>query len=282
MGQLSLLEVDRLEIPGATDEDHAARLAQRVIDDLGLFPPIDHQVVASYQGIGEIRLAESDGWSGCLVKEVSGLVIYLRASDGRRRQRFTTFHETGHTFLPGFTVRPRFRCNPTVGGAKTKEERLSNVAASELLFPRPFFSADLQDGQFGLDTIEDLTLKYDASLEATAHRFVALSPDDCLLVVLEPMLKPADSADASAGPRLRVVYSAHRGRWPYVPRYKSAASRSKLCSALEGEIVDARAEGLDGLVPEFSAPVELSARLMPYHDSEGLEHRRVLALYRRL
>jgi hypothetical protein len=279
--QLSLLELDRLERPGIGDEDHLARLAQRLLDELGVTPPIDHRLVASYQGIAEIRVARVDGWAGCLVQEERGLVVYLRATDGRRRQRYTTLHEVGHTFLPGFAVHTQFRCAPSLGRSRRQEERLSDVAASELLFPRRFFQADLDRAGFGLDTVVDLADRYDGSVEATAHRFVALWPEDCLLVVLEPMLKPAEEGDRGAAPRLRVAYSTHRGSWPYVPRYKSAADGSNLASALEGEIVSEHGEGLDGVVPEFREPVELSARLMPFHDSEGREHRRVLALYRR-
>jgi hypothetical protein len=272
--------MDRLELPGVSDEDHISRLADRTIRELGLQPPIDHQVVASYQGIREIKLADSDGWAGCMVQEQHGLVVYLRAADGRRRQRYTTFHEIGHTYLPGFVVRTQFRCAPSFVREKTKEERLSNTAAGELLFPRRFLRADLRHASFGLDTVEELAEKYDASLEATAHGYVRLWPEDCLLVVLELMLKPADGGGAE--PRLRVAYSSHHGSWPYVPRYKSANDGSQLAAALDGEIVETRGDSLHGLVPDFKAPVELSARLMPYRDDQGRQRRRVLALYRRL
>lgn len=280
--QLSLLELDRLEEPGITDEHHVVRLAQRIVDENGLAPPIDHRVVASYQGIAQIELRESDEWAGCLVKEPRGLIVYLRASDGRRRQRYTTCHEVGHTFLPGFAVQTQFRCAPSLAGTRPGEERLSNVAASELLFPRRFFCADLEGVPFGLDTIDALADAYDASIEATAHRFAALWPEDCLLVVLEPMRKPADQYDPEATERLRVVYSSRYGSWPFVPHYKSAAEGSRLASALEGEVVQAKGEDLDGLTAEPVGQLELSARLMPYHDGEGQEHRRVIALYRRL
>ncbi len=281
MEQLSLLELDRLEEPGLDDEQHVARLAQKIVVDLGLRPPINHEVVASFQGITEIRTTGADDWAGCLVRDARGLIIYLRASDGWRRQRYTTCHEVGHTFLPGFAVQTQFRCAPSLGQAKRQEERLSDAAAGELLFPKPFFLADLEQASFGLDAVEDLADSYDASLAATAHRFVALWPEDCLLVILEPMLKPADRFEEAPEPRLRVVYSIHRGSWPYLPRFKSADEGSKLAAALDGEIVEGLGHGLDGLVPDFKGPAQVSARLLPYRDERGTEHRRVLALYRK-
>lgn len=283
MEQLSLLEESRAVHPTLADEEHVARVAGRIVDELGLQPPIDHLVLASYQGIAEIRATGSPEWAGCLIREGDRFVVYVRSTDGRRRQRYTACHEVGHTFLPDFAVRPRYRCTP--GTAQTLDagdEYLADVAAGELLMPRRFFEPDLRQAGFGLDAVGELAKHYETSIEATAHRLVSLSADRPLLVVLESMRKPADRRDESARPRVRAIYARGQGEWPFVPRFKSASDGSVLDRAGEGEIIEEPCNDLSGLVPGWTGDLEVSARLMPYRDGHGVEHRRVLALFRKV
>src|SRR6266536_3111486 len=59
--QLSLLEQARLEIPTASDAERVAILAQRVIAELDAKPPIDLEMVASWQGVDKIDVADIPG-----------------------------------------------------------------------------------------------------------------------------------------------------------------------------------------------------------------------------
>lgn len=280
MEQLSLLEWGRLAAPGRSDADVVADLAHKLIARLGLEPPIDHRIVASYQGVARIR-TENLPWAGCLIQEDGQLVIQLRAWDTPRRQRFTAFHEVGHTFLPGFSVGTQYRCDPAPGLARrSPDEVLCDVAASELLFPRSIFVDDLEALPFGLDSVQSLAERYEGSLEATARRFVDLWPEPALLVVLELRTKPSERGDPDAEPRLRVAYAHGKGSWPFIPRYKSVGDGSLLARALYGEVVQGPSN-LDGLVAEDGVAGELSARLFPHADADGLWHHRVIALYRR-
>jgi hypothetical protein len=277
MRQLSLFEAAREDAPGLSEDQLVVRVATEVVQRLDLRPPIDERLIASYHGVSRIELADIP-WAGCLIPLDDGPVIRLRASDGRGRRRFTALHEVAHTFFPGFERVSQFRCDPAGGDRPDRHEELCDLAASEMLFPERWFRPDLAGGVFGIDLVQDLAGKYDASLEATAHRVVDLWPEPALLVALEEGIKPSEGPGAK--PKLRVRYAHGSGTWPFVPRFKSVARDSPLEAARWGEIVEAESR-LDGLASPTSQPLHVSARLFPFRDGRGVEHRRVIALYRR-
>lgn len=277
MTQLSLLEQARIEAPHDTDEERVAVLAARLIDEMSATPPIDLEMIASWQGVAKI-LVEEIPWAGCLINDGGQVVMKLRSSDTRRRRRFTGFHEVGHTFCPGFRLEPQYRCTPNVVPARPNIEGLCDVVASELLFPRCLVDADLAQAAFGLDTVDELVDRYDGSYEAAAHRFVNLWPEDTLLLVLEPGFRKGEADDPEAVPKLRVRSAHAQGAWPFIPKNKSVSEASPLVRALNGELVDERTT-LDDVCAPLEG-VDVSARLMPYsRDGEIVD--RVLALYRR-
>lgn len=278
MKQLSLLEESRLEDPGLTDVERVRRLAAGIVEKLGLEPPIDPRIVASFQGIGRIETTASP-WAGALLRQDDGFVIRVRESDGRRRRRFTALHEVAHTFLPGFAMQPQYRCNPDPSGSQRIDEILCDAAAAELLLPRHHFSSDLRAGSFDLETIEALSDKYDASLEATSHRFVDLWPEPALLVALELRNKPSEKTVRGAEPKLRVNYARASGDWPFVPRHKSARDPSLLFEALTSGKAQGHSD-LDGLALPPREQVECIAVSRAFADANGAIRDRVLAIYR--
>ena len=280
MEQLSFLEQSRVEDPSCDDPTHVIRLAEQVLDDLQAEPPVDLRMVASYQDIADVRYCVLPN-AGCLVTNPrSGRVeIRLRNDDSHSRQRFTGFHEVTHTFMPGYRLTTQHRCDPSlIAPAKRTVEQLCDLGASELLLPRRPFAAHLAEASFGMDTVFDLADTYDASLQATAHRFVALWPEDTLLVVAEVANKPKDVAGAP--PRLRIRYSTGRGEWPFIFRHKSIDEGEPLTRALAGDFVDESAP-LRGFASREVEGVQVSARCCSYTDNRGDHHDRVLALYRR-
>ncbi|MDF3140859.1 ImmA/IrrE family metallo-endopeptidase [Streptomyces sp. T21Q-yed] len=255
-------------------------LAQELLLELGLEPPISHDIVASMRDVISIDEAEIP-WAGCLVPGEEGLAITLRAGDSHGKQRFTAFHEIKHTFMPGFRSVPQYRCDPAAPPPETSPrnaslEALCDVGAAELLFPRSWFSADLAGNEPTLDLIERLAIRYDASLEATARRLVTLYPEPALLVGFEPACKPTQP---NAQPALRVqwAYTNTSGSWPFVPKHKSVPESSVFGRALNGERVEESAT-LKGLTSASTCPVHVSSRLYPYIDNQGEQHMRVLAL----
>lgn len=282
MEQLSLLEVSRREDPGLDDSRHVVRLADRLLVELDEQPPISLETVAAYQGISGISYAALPN-GGCLITnpKTGRSEIRLRSGDHPCRQRFSGFHEVTHTFMPGYQLRIQWRCNPPVTDqAEATVEALCDVGAGELLMPARFVVPNLAQASFGMGTVLELADRYEASLQAAAHRFVSLWAEDTLLIVAEVANKPSEAGDPTAQSRLRVSYAWRRGDWPFIRRHKSFADDNPLQRALAGELIDETA-GLDGVSAEPLEGLQLSARYCPYTDLHGRRHDRVLALYRR-
>jgi hypothetical protein len=275
---LSDLERARLKSPGRPDADLVITLAQRTLAELGMNPPVSHEILASLRGI--VRVEETDlPWAGCLMMEDGGLVIKLREGDGRGRKRFTAFHEIEHTFMPGFAVIPQYRCDPTIPAApgqprKGGLEVLCDLGAVELLLPRRAFRKDLRGNRPTMELAGRLAQRYDASLEATARRIVTLRHSRTLLLALEMARKPSAPQEE---PKLRVQWVHPSEGWPFVPPHKSVPSDSLLAIPLSGEPVDVIGT-LAGLTDPPLANVLVSAVPSPYTDGKGELHERVLAL----
>jgi hypothetical protein len=277
MSQLSLLEQARLEAPQLSDEERVAVLAAELIEQLEARPPINLEMIASWQGVEKIEVDDIP-WAGCLINDGGHVLMKLRRGDSRRRRRFTGFHEIGHTFCPGFRLEPQYRCNPVISQKKATIEGLCDVAASEMLFPKDLIAEDLKQASFGLDAVEAISDRYDGSIEAAAHRFVNLWPEDVVLLVLEPGLRKEELSDPAAEEKLRVRSVHANGRWPFIPRNKSAPSEGPLERAFNGELIDERST-LEGICAGTTS-VDVSARLFPYwRDGDRID--RVFGLYRR-
>jgi hypothetical protein len=276
---LSDLELARYGAPGVSDSDLVTNLAAAVISDMGVEPPVDHNLVASWRGLDRVEEADIP-WAGCLVREEGRLVAKVRASDPWGRKRFSVFHEIGHTFLPGVAYATQYRCNPQPARPGRRDdinplEVLSDIAASELLLPRDAFLEDLSGEAPTMATVEGLAARYDASLEATAHRLVGLSDRPALLIAFEPASARSRPGQA---PTLRVRWAhGNRETWPYVPPNKSAPDDSPFMDALNGSSVD-HVGDLHGLTSTPLRQVRISAGLYPYYGSEGGLRQRVLAL----
>ena len=273
MKQLSLLEFQRLRNPGPTD---VAVTADAVIAELGLEPPINTGVVASYLDVSRIEEMELEA-AGCLICDGRDVSIHVRASDGVQRQRFTIFHECTHTFFRGFELQPRYRCSPSVIPSEDKDlEAMCDQGAGAFLLPERFLRANLREADFGMATLMDVADTYHASLEASGHRIVDLAPYPTLFVVLEVNLKPSERSNPLAEPKLRVRTARGSGGWPFIPSHKSVTEDLPLGRALLGEVVHERTT-LDGLARDPVPSVEVSACLVPHSGRE-----RVLALFRRI
>jgi hypothetical protein len=276
------LELARLDSPGTPDAQLVVQLAQRTLDELAMEPPISHEIAASLRDIIKIE-EEPIPWAGCLVPGPSGLLMTLRSADPWGKKRFTAFHEVKHTFLPGFSTASQYRCDPATPPEATRTadpgiEALCDIGAAELLFPRAHFRADLAGNAPTLHLVEDLAGRYDASLEATARRLVALHPEPMMLLALEPACKPTAP---HAEPALRVQWAQATAGWRYVPRHKSVPDESPFGHALEGDLVEGEIS-LGILINNATERVRVNAGLYPYTDDRGERHMRVLAIVTRV
>ena len=281
--QLSLLEWARQRDPRVGDAEHIERIAADVIAELDERPPVDLAVVASYRDIADIRYEPLLPFAGCLGPENGRLVMRLRATDTWARQRFTGFHEVGHSFQPGYRDARQLRCaHPSATPRDASDpEALADTAAAALLLPTAHFLPDTLQSPFGLAGVLELADRYQASIQATAFRFGRFWPEPVLLLVLEPGVRKDERGREDAVAKLRVRSCFASGAWPFVPRNKSVQPAGTLQSALDGEDVAGSTTLAAELGLSDDREVEVSAREFPYCDANGELRQRVIALLRR-
>ncbi len=99
------------------------------------------------------------------------------------RKNFSLAHEIGHFHLPGH--QDQYKCSfsdlHTYSPNKLAEKQ-ANEFASELLLPSSFFEKDLAKYSLSLSSFNDIALKYNASLTATAAKFVKRTRDIAAII----------------------------------------------------------------------------------------------------
>lgn len=248
-------------------------LAERLGQDCGSEPPVQMDLIASMQSIVEI-IETVSSYSGCLIHQDGQLRIEVSALDRPERQRFTIGHEVCHTLLPSYTLERNFRCNPGAStpkrGAQLNVEWLADVGASELLLPRRYVRRTFTE-QYGWDTIESVASAYGASLEATARRFVRLSPTPAIFVNLM-----FASSRGKPAPELRVKSSSSSPSLNlFIPPNKSIPRDHPVFDASKGEDVDAVVDMRSLRAPGTWHAV---ARPYPINNSKGEPVMRVMVL----
>ena len=105
--------------------------------------------------------------------------LWIEYRSGRmpERQRFTIFHEFAHTLFPDFCeFVPHHHAAPNSTKDPEKEfENLCDIAASEMLLPLDNVKGDLaQMNHVSFEEFDRLSRRYEASIDATTHRFTEL------------------------------------------------------------------------------------------------------------
>lgn len=270
------LQAARIAAPGVSDGALIADLADALISEWILKPPIPLDVVAQLRGIKRVELADLDV-AGCLITQDGESTIKLRKADPAKRRVFSGFHEVGHTYMEGYQLQMQFRCSP-FRSAKDPTEVLCDAMASEFLLPRKFFVNDIEESEFSIASVTDLSNRYAASFEATAIRFTMLGREDWFLLRLERMNKPRD--EFGAPPVLRVAAIVpSTGRRQFIPRFKSLDESDPLQAVLSDEEFNGTTS-LRGLT-DGSTKYQVSAKFAPWLDMETGQYReRVLAIAR--
>jgi len=251
---LSLFESWMAEHPDWSDERVVRAIARDLVEEGEAEPPVDVELLASLCGIAEIEV-RPEGPSGMLVRRDQGWVASVLEKDGYERRRFTILHEGGHTFMPDFKRgETQYRCK----GSRSRVEHLCDIAAAEMLLPARHFRRDLVDAGFGMGAVEELSERYEASLQATALRAVDLAPSPVMLLVLERTHKPREAGrEHECEPQLRLQWAHSQGEWPFPLRHKSVTASSVLSRAWDDRIQ--MMDSVDDVLAGSAGPVEVSA-----------------------
>ncbi len=127
-----------------------------------------------------------------------GMIMRLNSERPQTRQRFSIGHEIGHTLFPGYssTVHCRKGINRDWSDPKDLIENLCDVAASEFLFPEPWFHDAAQSIDGKAAELIALAQTYLASPEATVRRFVEVRDDPEAVIFFRWKHKPSEKKRA--------------------------------------------------------------------------------------
>ncbi len=245
-----------------TSEDdpfEAVRIKARALvtffhQSLGETPPFNVTALASLRGLHWSDDDPRFSPDSEIAPEADGRVV-LRINRNRppTRQRFSICHEIGHTLFPDYhlAVRCRKRNERMFADPADLLETLCDVAASEMMFPTPWFTDCISSMTLSAQAISQLASDYQASRDATVRRLVELHSDPLAAVFFSWKLKPTekrqrerdcrqaalfDDLSFDPEPKLRVDYAItnpgfDRESTNHIPRDKSVPS--------EGPIFDA-------------------------------------------
>jgi len=191
---------------GEDDPYEAARIKARSVvatfhQTFGETPPFNMKAVASLRGLHWSDDDPRFSPDSEIAPESDGRVV-LRVNKDRPlcRQRFSISHEIGHTLFPDYQLAVRCRkANDRVwADSSDLLETLCDVAASELMFPTPWFVDRITAMALSADSLASLADDYEASREATVRRYVELHPEPFAAVFFSWKLKPVEKREIQA------------------------------------------------------------------------------------
>jgi len=224
---------------------------------IGEVPPFNMDAFASLRGLARSADAPKHSDDSEIAPEADGrVVLRVNRDRPRSRQRFSIGHEIGHTLFPDFHHTGHCRKGKDRNWANSDDliESLCDVAASELLFPHPWFHDRIRDMTISAAALATLATDYQASRDATVRRFVEISADPIAAVFFSWKLKPTEEkqllrdrrqksmfdrnlvAEAEANRKLRVDYAILSETFEdrcisHIPRDKSIPSEGPIHDA---------------------------------------------------
>lgn len=152
-------------------------------------PPVPIVDFARTVNIADIKEHESDAFEGALMTDqnkTKGVILH-RAGRMEGRKRFTIAHEIGHFLLPSHTGNRKCTLadmsERRVDTLYRRQEAEANRFSAGILMPAPWFKRDMDRlGDADVTHVQTLAGSYKTSLEATANRYIGLTPDSCAFV----------------------------------------------------------------------------------------------------
>jgi len=161
--------------------------AKELLEDLSLYSvPVNPKEICRKLQITYDEQPFS-GFDGLLLVDGDKQLIGVSSNIAEEsRKAFTCAHELGHYYYD-LSKGGSIRCSRDDLGYGKQQlsdiEKRANKFASELLLPNDFFLNDIKNKKPSWDLIQQLAIKYETSLQATASRFVNLSHHACWIVV---------------------------------------------------------------------------------------------------
>lgn len=239
-------------------------------------PPFNVTGIASMRGLHWSDDDPRFSLDSEIAPEADGRVV-LRVNRDRpaTRQRFSICHEVGHTLFPEYelAVRCRKGSERTFADPDDLLETLCDVAASELMFPLPWFEASINSIKLSAQNISDLASKYIGSPEATVRRLVELHADPLAAVFFSWKLKPTELRAVRLNRNVRPLFSdVPLGQPSPMLRVDYAIINDGFASRFSDHIPKDKSVPCDG--PIYSASVSRSPQDGEMELDLGTLHRR--------
>lgn len=261
------------------DENFILKHSHKLLEEAEIKKtPVDLVVLASLRDIR--RILEKDiKEAGILVPlSTGGAEIYLRKQDNRNRKRFTCCHEIVHTFFPDYQLKPQQRVDREVGEYQKDNwrEYLCDFGASELLMPSFLFQPQLPKMRPTINSLIDLSNKFESSIEATAIKIVRQNPQKIAVVIWEEKYKPMEKVFEYLSPlpgfekykpqkKLRVKFGYGFENIGYIPKDKSLEETENII--LESFVKKKKQTGLEKInFGNFNVKCEVQTLPLEYHD----------------
>lgn len=194
-----------MEEMGEADPERAVRAkAQQVVRQyVEMFreePPFNMEAMASLRGLQVTQEAPKHSPDSEIAPENGGVVLRVNRNRPFVRQRFSIGHEIGHTLFPEYELAVRCRKPSERDWADESDqvESLCDVAASEILFPSPWFDDAVAGLPVGASALCDLAFRFQASPEATLRRFTDVCRDPVAVLFCSWKLKPTEARRRAA------------------------------------------------------------------------------------
>ncbi len=163
-------------------------------------PPFDPRILASIMGIQceesteLIRSKDAE-----LHPTAAGeLVIRYNPDRPRTRQNFSIAHEICHTLFPEYEDRIHARHKIGKYDSDSELEFLCDLGASEIILPGPEFDSNVRQRGVALESLKELSTRYEASREASAIRMIGIGISPCALMVLNYQRRPVEISQIEA------------------------------------------------------------------------------------
>jgi Zn-dependent peptidase ImmA (M78 family) len=192
---VAILEETERSDPFVAVRIKARVVAERYFEVFGEVPPFNMKAVASLQGLhwsdDNPRYSED---SEIVPRRDGRVEIRVNRDRPHTRQRFSIGHEIGHTLFPDYTVKVQCRKAIDRDWADPNDliEALCDAAATEFLFPAPWFFQSIERLDMSAESIAGLASGYQASRDATVRRLVELNPMPLAAVFLRWKWKPTE------------------------------------------------------------------------------------------
>ncbi|MDE0084285.1 MAG: ImmA/IrrE family metallo-endopeptidase [Candidatus Poribacteria bacterium] len=157
-------------------------------------PPFNPETLASILGISceeTDRLTYSED-AELLPTENGRMVIRYNPDRPKTRRNFSIAHEITHTFFPEYNDEYKARRKTGKFDPNNEVEFLCDLGASEIIMPTPEFNMDVKRMGVSLKSLQELSRRYETSIEATSIRMITTSLESCAMMVLAYSHKPEE------------------------------------------------------------------------------------------